>query len=92
MPTAESDDDENCISCMCIYAYLVAFVVNMAMVVVGWQYRDSCTIEIIPLFLQIGGGVMLGLTTLYLVCSVCGICCCGEEEGTTNFRAAYIIG
>ena len=62
------------------------------MVVVGWQYSESCTIEIIPQFLQIGGGVMLGFTILYLVCSVCGICCCGEEEGITNFRGAYIIG
>ena len=52
--------------------------IEIAMVVVGALYSESCTVEVVPQFLQIGGGVMLGITILYLVCSVF---CFKKKEG-----------
>ena len=74
--------------CKGMLAFLTALGVNIAMVVVGVLYSDSCTIRIIPQFLQIGGGVMLGLSGLYLVCCVC---CCGKDDGDVNFGCAIVI-
>lgn len=62
--------------------------IEIAMVVVGALYSESCTVEIVPKFLQIGGGVMLGFSSLYLVCSVC---CCGEDDGISNITGAFVI-
>ena len=55
-----------------ILAFLIYLGANIAMLVVGTHYRQSCQIEIVPQFLQIGGGVMLGLSILGVqVCSYC---------------------
>ena len=68
---ANDDDKHPCFNPFSwIFAYLIFLGVNIAMVVVGWQYSESCTIEIVPKFLKIGGGVMLGLTGLYFICGL----------------------
>ena len=43
------------------------------MVAVGVQYDDTsmCEIDIVPKFLQVGGGIMLGFLALYLFCGIC---------------------
>ena len=65
---AKDDDDDTCFN---IFACLVVFGINIAMLAVGSQYRDMCNIEKVPQFLQIGGGIMLGLSILLVVCAVC---------------------
>ena len=54
----------------CIVAYLLVLAVNIGMVVIGVQYSHSCTIEIVPKFLQIGGGAMLGFAIFYVICGI----------------------
>ena len=63
-----------------VLACLVVLGVNIAMLVVGGLYDESCTIDIIPQFLQIGGGVMLGFTLLFWVSSFC-FCMTEERKG-----------
>ena len=89
MIPSETIDDGDFNPCKVMLVYLIALGVNIAMVVVGVQYSETCTIEIIPRFLLIGGGVMLGWTSLYLVCC---LCCCGKGEEDTNFACAFVIG
>ena len=89
MIPSETIDDGDFNPCKVMLVYLIALGVNITMVVVGVQYSESCTIEMIPQFLQIGGGVMFGFTSWYLICSVC---CRGEEERTLKRGCAFIIG
>ena len=57
----------------------IYFGANIAMMVVGTYYRQTCQIGIVPQFLQVGGGLMLTLAILGIkVCIYCsGRTCIG---------------
>ena len=50
------------------YGLIFTLPVHLGMVLAGVQYGDPkyCRIEIVPQFLQIGGGIMVVLNTLQL--------------------------
>ena len=70
----------------CHHAQWIILAVNIASVVIGFQYGDPeqygdpyiCNIPIVPRFLKISGGVMIGFAALFLFCTNC--CCKGDEK------------
>ena len=91
-----------CFMISCEACHFISLVVNIASVVIGTQYNNvctshnvficdmekSCNIEIIPQFLQISGGIMIGFAALNLFCAMC--CGCGDEE-EGNIRAFIML-
>ena len=92
------DEDEDCIPCHFthgVYYYgiftLSTLPVHFAVVLIGVQYSDPeyCRIDIVPQFLQVGGGVMLVLNILYLLST-----CCFSENDRMNllgFRCRVVL-
>ena len=63
----------------CHHAQWIILAVNIASVVIGFQYGDPdqyggpyiCNITIVPRFLKISGGTMIGFADLSVFCTMC---------------------
>ena len=73
-------------NCVCL-VFALLFGVPCAMVIAGVQYDDPsrCEIDIVPQFLQVSGGIMLGFCALYLVCFM--IC----SDADSSWQLAFVM-
>ena len=72
--------------------FVPALVLNIVMVVVGFEFGVDCPIDTVHQFLQIGGVVMLGFTILlFLVASVAS-CFSYREIGIKRSNIIVCVG
>ena len=84
----ETSNEEHAKNCMGLC--VIPIGLNIGMLVRGLQYSGSCNIEIIPQFLQIGGGIMLTLSILLLILNF-WFCCPSESARENSARVALVI-
>ena len=66
------DEDTNLGPTCHVVRLLMELAINVPMVLIGVQYDDPliCKIQIVPQFLQISGGIMIGFAAVHFLCGI----------------------